>query len=97
VLRSKGDALREQVCQWLLEWFSDRRKTSREAKNEILNINYFDAGLLTSLEVIEFVTEIEEKFAVRFSEADFQDSRFVTMSGLSDLILERAAQTRNCR
>lgn len=89
MLQSKGDALREQVCQWLLKWFSNRRKTDRAAGKELLDVNYLDAGLLTSLEVVELVTEVEQEFGIQFSELDFQDQRFPTISGLSDLILER--------
>jgi acyl carrier protein len=47
--------------------------------------------LLTSLEVIEFVSEIEDRFGVQFSEQDFQDPRFVTVVGLSELIADRSA------
>jgi acyl carrier protein len=89
--------LREQVRQWLLNWFSNRRKTGGGAGNELLDVNFLEAGLLTSLEVVEFVTEIEGEFGVQFSEADFQDQRFLTISGLSDLILERLTQARSCR
>jgi acyl carrier protein len=97
VLRSKGDALREQICEWLFQWFSDRRKSNERNREKLLNTNYLDAGFLTSLEVIEFVTEIEGRFSIHFSEADFQDPRFVTVSGLSDLILERQMETGSRR
>lgn len=97
MLQSKGDALREQVCQWLLKWFANRRKTDGGAGKEFLDVNYLDAGLLSSLEVVELVTEIEDEFGIQFSEADFQNERFVTISGLSDLILERLTQARSCR
>jgi acyl carrier protein len=83
--------LKEQVSRWLCDWFVSRRKFKGDAA-ALLDINYFDAGLLTSLEVIEFVSEIEDHFGVQFSEQDFQDPRFGTVSGLAELIADRSAQ-----
>jgi len=81
--------LKEQAAEWLCEWFVGRRKFKGDTA-ELLDINYFDAQLLTSLEVIEFVSEIEDRFGVQFSEQDFQDPRFVTVAGLSELIADRS-------
>ena len=88
--------MKDQVSEWLLEWFSTRGKFNGHNRAELLNVNYFDAGLLTSLEVIELVTDIETRFPIQFSQEDFQDQRFVTISGLSDLILERSTQAGGC-
>ncbi len=84
--------MREQVCQWLSDWFVSRKKFKGDSTQQ-LNLNYFEAGLLTSLEVIEFVSEIEDRFGVQFSEQDFHDPRFVTIAGLSALIADHSAQT----
>ena len=94
--QSRGDALKEQASQWLCEWFTSRRKFKGDAAR-LVDINYFDAGLLTSLEVIEFVSEIEDRFGVQFSEQDFQDPRFVTVAGLAELIADRSAQATEPR
>ena len=82
--------MKEQAAEWLCDWFVTRRKFKGDTA-KLLDINYFDAGLLTSLEVIEFVSEIEDRFGVQFSEQDFQDPRFVTVVGLSELIADRSA------
>ncbi len=44
------------------------------------------------MEVVEFVTEIEQQFNMQFSDQDMQDSRFVTIAGLAELISERSTQ-----
>ena len=49
------------------------------------------------MEVVEFVAEIEQKLDIQFSDSDLQDSRFVTISGISELILARSAQTSESR
>jgi len=91
-----GEELKDQASQWLCRWFVSRRKFKGDAA-ALLDLNYFDAGLLTSLEVIEFVSEIEERFGVQFSEQDFQDPRFVTVAGLAALIADRSAQAAERR
>lgn len=68
-----------------MDWFSGRSKAAHHPAG-MLDTNYFEAGLLSSAEVVEFVTEIEERFGIQFSEGDLSDERFVTISGLSQLI-----------
>jgi acyl carrier protein len=93
-----AEEFRLQVQDWLTSWFVARSKIGREAV-EIAAIalhrtDYFDAGWLTSMEVVEFVTEIEEQFAMQFSDRDLQDPRFVTINGLAELIVLRSAEMR---
>lgn len=85
---NQRDEFKEQASGWLCDWFVSRRKCKGDVAR-LATINYFDAGLLTSLEVIEFVSEIEERFGLQFSEQDFQDPRFGTVAGLSELIAGR--------
>ena len=87
----KGEDLSEEICRWLEQWFVGRGKLSTVPEESFREKNYFDAGLLSSLEIIEFVTEIENHFGVQFSDADFQDARLVTISGLAELIAEHSA------
>ncbi|HEY1658172.1 MAG TPA: phosphopantetheine-binding protein [Candidatus Sulfotelmatobacter sp.] len=61
------------------------------------DIDYFERGWLTSMEVVEFVTEIEAQFDMQFSDHDMQDSRFVTIAGLSELIEQRSAQVTSAQ
>ena len=86
-----------QVQDWLTSWFVARAKIGREAAqaaaSALCSTDFFDAGWLTSMEVVEFVTEIEQQFAMQFSDRDLQDPRFVTINGLAELILARSAET----
>jgi acyl carrier protein len=83
--------LKEQASRWLCDWFVSRRKFKGDVA-QLSEINYFETGLLTSLEVIEFVSEIEERFGVQFSEQDFQDPRFSTICGVSEVITEQSCK-----
>ena len=49
------------------------------------------------MEVVEFVTQIEEHFGMQFTDRDLQDSRFVTIAGLTELILARSTRADDSR
>lgn len=81
----------EQVEDWILAWFESRgkiRMPDHENRDALRTTNYFDAAWLTSMEVVEFVTEIEQQFAMQFTDSDLQDSRFGTIGGVARLIIE---------
>jgi acyl carrier protein len=84
---------------WLIDWFATRSKNTKKVAQHGLapETDYFEASLLTSMEVVEFVTEIEGKFGIQFSDQDLQDRRFVTIAGLAELILESSAATSESR
>lgn len=75
-------------ARWLLNWFQERGRARGSAPEEQVHVNYFEAGLIDSLGVIELINEVENHFGIRFSERQFQDRRFATIVGLSDLIAE---------
>ena len=87
----------EVVREWLTDWFVSRAKIGKQVRESLLNVDYFEAGWLTSMEVVEFVTDIEQRFGMQFSDHDLQDARFITIAGLAELILERSTQTRESR
>jgi acyl carrier protein len=94
--KGKKNILLEEVQTWLRSWFVSRSKIGRQSQ-ALLDVDYSQAGWLTSMEVVEFVTEIEDKFSIQFSDSDLQDPRFVTIAGLAELILERSTQTSESR
>ncbi|MGC2171996.1 MAG: phosphopantetheine-binding protein [Candidatus Sulfotelmatobacter sp.] len=87
--------MRTAVEEWLANWFLAHKKIGEDVP--LREADYFASGWLTSMEVVEFVTEIEQRFALQFTDRDLQDPRFVTIAGLTELILERSAQTSESR
>jgi acyl carrier protein len=77
--------LSEEVFSWLFDWFSSRGKI-RCGAQEAFAIDYLQSGLLSSLEMVEFVSELEDHFAMQFSEEEMQDPRFSTIGGIAELI-----------
>jgi acyl carrier protein len=89
--------LKKQTQEWLTNWFVARGKIRKSAPEARHDTDYFEAGWLTSMEVVEFVAEIEQQFGMQFSDRDLQDPRFVTIAGLTELILERSPETSQSR
>ncbi len=73
---------------WLMEWFERRGSVPGSSFEEKLATNYFKAGLIDSMAVIELISAVEEHFDLRFTENHFQDRRFATIGGLLQLIHE---------
>ena len=84
--------MREQIQGWLKQWFVSRSKIPQQTSQPPFDTDYFEAGWLTSMEVVEFVTEIEQQFAVQFSDRELQDPRFVTIAGLTEIILDHSTR-----
>ncbi len=74
------------IRPWLSEWLSNRNLNVDLAADD----NFFDKGALDSFGVIELIEDIEDKFDIIFDETDFQDRRFPTIGGLSELIAEKS-------
>lgn len=74
---------------WLQDWFAQRAP----ALNLTLDENYFNAGAIDSLGVIELVEDVETAFSLSFTPEDFQDRRFTSIAGLAELLRDKAAAT----
>jgi D-alanine--poly(phosphoribitol) ligase subunit 2 len=90
-LQLKGKMQKE--IKWLLNWFKKKGINSPD-KNDILSLNYFEAGWIDSLGIIELICDIEFHFSIRFNELHFQDRRFSTISGLAEIISELSSGGR---
>ena len=89
--------MKAEVEAWLTDWFVNRTKIGKQPREALLSVDYFEAGWLTSMEVVEFITAIEQRFSMQFSDRDMQDARFVSIAGLTELIRERMAETSESR
>ena len=77
--------MNEDVSSWIVDWFSLHGKLHCSAP-EALGVDYLQSGLLTSLEIVELVSEIENRFGIQFSETEMQDPRFSNIGGLAELV-----------
>ena len=74
----------EEIISHIQKWFIDTYTLSVD-----INERYIDSGLIDSFEMINLVIFIESSYNIKFSSDNFQDSRFFTINGLSELILDR--------
>ncbi|MGH9930354.1 MAG: acyl carrier protein [Pyrinomonadaceae bacterium] len=75
--------------EWIREFVSRRAGSLPENAS---TVNYLEAGLIDSFGVVEMLGEIEERFGVALNETHFEDSRFVIMEGLAQIVAENAGQ-----
>lgn len=74
----------QEYVDWLKFYFSKECILPKGVES----INYFEAGLIDSLGVIDLIESIEEEFNMKFSGDHFQDRRFPTINGLAEIINE---------
>lgn len=56
----------------------------------LAELRYIEQGLVSSLGIMRLVFDLEERFGVRFDEAEITDCRFQTLGGLAALITAKA-------
>jgi acyl carrier protein len=79
---------KQEIIYWLEEWFKKKNDSWGTDDKIFTSKNYFEEGWIDSLGIMYLIMEIEKKFAVKFTENHFQDRRFPTITGLSEIILE---------
>jgi len=76
------------IEKWIIDWFEQNTGIEKDEIIKNLEENYLELGWIDSLKFISFVTDIEEKFKIRFSNDSFQDRNFSTVKGLSKIVRE---------
>ena len=71
---------------WLINWFEKNSLATEINMKNGLEENYFENGWVDSLKFMELITQIEEKFGIRFSNDEFLDRKFSTIEGLTKII-----------
>lgn len=74
----------QQYIDWLKTYFSN----SAPLPSDIDEANYFHAGLIDSLGIIDLIEAIESEFNINLTETHFQERRFSTIKGLAEIINE---------
>ena len=74
----------EEIVSHLQNWFIDTYRLTVD-----INDRYIDSGLIDSFDIINLVIFIESPYNIKFSSDNFQDSRFFTIDGLSELVLDK--------
>jgi len=78
----------EEVIEWLKNWLNNHGGHVVEDNDSGLKKSFLDLGWVDSFGLIEMISEIEKSFDIHFEQKMFLDERFVTISGLADIITE---------
>ena len=77
------------IKDWIINWFDNHTDILKnEIENGVLE-NYFEKGWIDSLQFISFITELEKKFKIKFSNEEFQNRSFTTIAGITIIIEEK--------
>jgi D-alanine--poly(phosphoribitol) ligase subunit 2 len=74
------------IADWVRQWFAET--SGAPVPDSHWTKSYFEAGIIDSLGIISLVEAIETRFEVRLPPDTFQDRRFSTMAGLTEIISE---------
>ena len=83
----------ELALDGVLAWFEKRGPVPGDTRQQKAACDYFAAGLIDSLAVVELISELEGRYFIRFKDSHFQERRFSTIGGVAEIIEElRAGQ-----
>lgn len=81
--------------EWLIEWFDSETTVSESTLREQMDTDYLKEGWIDSIQFIGMISSIEEEFDIEFSNDEFQDRSFATISGLAQLIASETSDHEN--
>ena len=78
---------RDEICDDILQYV----KTNFPIKDGEINKNssLIDEGIVDSMNIIQLICYIEEKYNLNFTEEDMLNEHLVTTSGLAQIVLEK--------
>lgn len=77
------------VETWITNWFERNTDLKKSEIAENTSGNYLEKGWIDSFKFISFISDIERDFDIHFSNDEFQDRTFATITGLSKIICKR--------
>mgnify|MGYP000618463551 CR=1 len=80
-----------RIYEVIVSLLEKRGPLQSNSEQEIRNYRYLDAGHVDSLNIMQFILEIEESFDISLSAEDTQSDEFRTVGGVITLV-ERKRQ-----
>lgn len=77
-----------RIEAYIVRYFIDRDEKGVLEGKEILAFNYFENQFFNSIAFIEMISDVEQEFAITFSDEHLKSDAFMTVSGLIHLIKE---------
>lgn len=83
------NSMSSQVKNVVVKWFVSHVSLKEREIYKMLHENYFEKGWVDSLGFISFVNDMEQEFGIRFSNNEFQEKAFTTITGVVKIIEEK--------
>jgi len=77
------------IKKWILTWFVRNTDFEIDEIEKNLNEDYLLKGWIDSLKFITFISDMESKFNIIFSNDEFQNNSFSTINGIVKIIEEK--------
>lgn len=74
------------IKTWIIDWFVRNTAVKQDEILKNLHEDYFSKGWIDSLKFISFITDLEDKFNIVFSNDEFQNRTFATINGLTQIM-----------
>lgn len=74
------------VSLFIINWFIEHSSINKDEIDSAKLKNYLNEGLLDSLSFLELISKSEDYFNIKFTDEDFENEKFYTISGMIDII-----------
>jgi acyl carrier protein len=81
--------MEEKIQEWIINWFRNNTNIIIEEITSNIDKNYFLEKWIDSLKFILLITAIEDEYKIRFSNEEFQDRKFASIIGLTEIVREK--------
>lgn len=75
---------------WLIEWFDQQTVINNDTLRNNTDVDYLQEGWIDSMQFIGLISSIEDEFDIEFSNDEFQNRSFATISGLARMIADKS-------
>ena len=79
----------------IIKIIEKKRKIQLNSFNEKLNFKFLDKGHIDSINIINFILDIEENFKVKLTALDTQSNNFRTPLGISKILKKKINDKKN--
>jgi acyl carrier protein len=81
---------RAKEQDWLIEWFDQQTVVDKHTLRSNADVDYLQEGWVDSMQFIGLIASIEYEFDIEFSNDEFQNRSFATISGLAQMIADKS-------
>jgi acyl carrier protein len=86
--------MHNQIKQYLIQLLIEKQKITKEDFESFDHVNFIENKIFDSIELLIFISEIEEHFFIRFLEEELISDNFYTIFNLTTLIQKKINENK---